>query len=258
MSSRSLAISLRLHSEALTLRANTGRFALRMGRSAFRSGVGLCLLFACKRSRAIEQTTRRENIKDTIGVLALAVGLVACGSNDEGGHDVPAITDGLDGSRRLSDLTPAELDLFCDNGRANYLPLSESSRELFCRIDGFFDNSDASNPEGACKEAVATCLAEAEPNEPEGDCEIPEKCVVTVNEYAACLDEFSQLFRRGLDVVPSCSAAGDDAAALAFNEASLRLFEMPLNACQVLDEKCPEIGLGEVLDGGGLGGGSTE
>jgi len=161
----------------------------------------------CCRPQVFKRSNKQHGEKHERDNWCAGFGGRSCGVQQQrrGGHEVPAITDGLDGSRRLSDLTPDELDRFCDNGRANYLALSESSIELYCRSEGFFDSSYASKPESACKEAVETCLAEEEPNESGGDCEIPENCIVTVDEYAACLDEFSQLIHGGVDVVPSCS-----------------------------------------------------
>lgn len=159
-------------------------------------------------------------------VLALSLGLAACGDDDgDGGDGGDGGGGSVDSGKQLSELSGDEANALCSSIEAG-VDLDAAQR-LSCAFAAAFSSMD----EASCQTAFDACLAEPFEAE-ESDCpvenEIDDSCTATVAELEACVDEVNAALKSVADGF-SCA-----------EELDLTALE-PGEACTAFDEKCPGV-----------------
>ena len=166
--------------------------------------------------------------------------LIACGDTSSGGSSSGGdFSSSVDDSTPLSDMTTSQADQFCDD-LAEYT-LDEISKADQCNFLAVFTASTSFPQTDEQLQSMCTMLYDdcmSNPRE-EGECEFEDTtCEATVGEYEPCHTALIEIGNRDLKAIPRCSEVtledleGDGDGA---NEE-----ELP-EACQVVDEKCPDL-----------------
>lgn len=193
-----------------------------------------------------------------LAIAPVAVSLClasACGGDAESGSKGASggtgsqFDTGLDGNKSLDSLTPDERQQLCDKTRE--LIDAALPEDKLCKLTGvmagafeqfggalgaagapgFGGAPAAQDPQTACEEAQAACLAA--PTETTSECNVPSDCTVTVAEYEACWNDLNASFGAATKVVPGC-----DNLTLFTLAPFLALRKRPVS-CDVVQEKCP-------------------
>ncbi len=153
-------------------------------------------------------------------IALLSLGLAACGGGDGDSGS------GVDSSKALSDVTPAEQQDLCDYGQS--LVSAEDSKSLGCYFSAIF----FSETEADCQTAYDACMAEPDNTEQSCDLGTPPDCAseVTVGEMEACAREQANAVTAAAG---SLSCASDPAELESLNE-------LP-PACKAVETKCPAL-----------------
>lgn len=152
------------------------------------------------------------------GVLSviMAVALVACGGDDGGS--------GVDGDRKMSELTPAEQQALCEEGEAKAEAHEDDALKVGCYLQASLF--------GQCSEAaVQQCITQAQNSPDEGECttDVTDACTATVGELRACLDAQMEVL-------------GDIASKINCSNAVTLLGSAEEPAvCAAAEAKCPEL-----------------
>lgn len=156
---------------------------------------------------------------------SLALGLFAVGCGDDESTNVL----GLDGSKKLSDLTDADAVTACESYAAWSLA-NATSLEVNCTVVALAYTSDVDS----CTSTRAACIAEGSGTIEPTDCsdasadDVPD-CDVTVDEYSAC-------------VVAMADSNVDFATSLSCEDAGTEIsYPGEPAACTTLYAACPEL-----------------
>jgi hypothetical protein len=151
-----------------------------------------------------------------VGLLLIPVlGLGACGDDGPG-----RLSTGVDGSKPLGTVTPAEADQICKSSQTwiTKAVAEDKQRQLACRLGGLFaaaagvglgggtgGMSDA-QLQATCKTASDQCLmaAPTAPTTPASCQSFPAGCMATVAEYEACLNDIPPAVDMTLTALPTC------------------------------------------------------
>lgn len=144
----------------------------------------------------------------------------ACGDDDEGL--------GVDSSKSLSEVTPAEAQEICDWG--DTLISEDDDKMIGCYIEGIFADQS-----GGCQAAFDACMAApAEVDDTDDSCDIDTlpACAseVTVGEMETCMRAQAESFTT-LGKSLSCESTSGDLE---------NLDDMPA-ACEAANTKCPAL-----------------
>jgi hypothetical protein len=186
--------------------------------------------------------------KATGGTGSGTGGSSASGGSSSGGTGGTPFDTGVDGTKNVSDLTPAEVQQICDaTEEAVDREFSEARR---CRLVGVTTGFQGENPAADCQAAEQQCL-EA-PEETATECNVPSDCDITVGEYEACINDSLAVYGSVFGSAPECEGLTQDK--LLIWALGLAGFQEPAS-CAIVEEKCPEA-LPDTGDipGGGLGG----
>jgi hypothetical protein len=159
----------------------------------------------------------RSKMKVFPGVLSIimAIGLAACGG--DGGS-------GVDGDKKLAELTPAEQQALCEESAAQAEANEDDALKVGCYLQASLF--------GQCSEAaVQQCISQAQNAPQEGECQtdVTDACTATVGELRACFDA-------------QVDALGDIASKINCENALTLLGSAPEPAaCKTAESKCPEL-----------------
>jgi hypothetical protein len=162
------------------------------------------------------------------GVIALALAALvapACGGDDDGG------TSGVDGDKRLDELSPAETTDLCEWG----FSLLEDDDDLV-RFGCYFAALIFSPDSETCEATAQECIDEAEPIDfGDAECQFEDlpACAseVSVAEMEACGRDAVAVLRAIADDI-SCDSDPDE-----IEDDSL----VQPASCVAVEEKCPEL-----------------
>jgi hypothetical protein len=159
------------------------------------------------------------SLKTVGGFLSVAIfslGLAACG---DGGSQVS-------GSKKMTDLTAAEKQQLCDEGKDD----AAAHEDAFIKLNCYLSTAIA----GTCSEAaVQTCIAQASSSPGTGEChtDVTAACTATVGEIRACGDATFAAVETATNGM-NCTNFGDKIGAL--NGAAPA-------SCVTAKQKCPEL-----------------
>jgi hypothetical protein len=161
------------------------------------------------------------SLKTAGGFLSMAIfslGLAACGGGG-GGSEVA-------GSKKMTDLTAAEKQQLCEEGKDDAASHEDAVNKLNCYLQSAIS--------GTCDEtAVQACLAQASSGSGSGEChtDVTAACTATVGEIRACGDATFAAVETATNGM-NCTNFGDKLAALNGAEPA---------ACVTAQQKCPEL-----------------
>ncbi len=171
------------------------------------------------------------NILKTLLATPLLVGALACGSN-------ASFSSGVDGTKKASELSDADVTAFCDAAKATALDFAKDNKAGFCKLSGSLAGAlGAIGGDGtaACEMTVTACEA-ADATAGASTCTPKiDNCDATIAEIEACyndsmdalsktLDEFGSQSCSDLLTKTSSGAAGGDTTP---------------QSCKDLATKCP-------------------
>jgi hypothetical protein len=163
-------------------------------------------------------------------VLASEVGCSSGGGTVDNGAGGGAPDPIIDRSKRLSDLTPAEVNKICRD-------LAPALASVSCDLAGFVAASYAAaydqsltdqQLQAACMQTSGTCQSQQPPPDCASAEAAPTDCSATVDEYFACIDDT-------LAEIPACSALTRQLLS-----GSAPSLEDP-KSCGTLATKCPGL-----------------
>jgi hypothetical protein len=169
------------------------------------------------------------------------LGTIACGGQD-GSKNTPRVKSGIDESKPLNTLTPAEIEQLRES-IAETMSTPEV-REAFCVFAALVTQSFAEafglEPETSCEEQLDTCLSEP----PTPSSTTPEQvaqlatCTATVGQYEACTNAVISKIQEVFGAV-TCDFKPEEGAA-----------PDPWNftECETLEQLCPS-GENNSIDG---------
>jgi hypothetical protein len=151
-----------------------------------------------------------------LGLLAPVLLVGACGDDGPG-----RLSTGVDGTKPLGMVTPAEADQICKRSQTWIAKAvaEDKQRQLGCRVAGLVAAVAGSGLGGggggggdaqlqaACKMASDTCLMMApttNPTMPASCQSFPAGCTATVAEYEACLNDIPPTVDMTLTALPTC------------------------------------------------------
>jgi hypothetical protein len=169
--------------------------------------------------------------------IALGIAAVSVGCGGGGGSSAGAIPTSVPGSKRISDLTPAEEGQYCRDIAA--WAMSGPFLTNGCNVDAWLAAYLQSTAEPATTDAElrATCsglYAQCVANGVTSNCDItgPSTCPATVSQYDACLVESVNI----LGTLPGCNAVTRASLAAEINSLNTH----PLSStCMTVQAECP-------------------
>ena len=175
-----------------------------------------------------------------VGFGLVALVAVACGgSDDDGGSGSGSNTlgSGVDGSKKVADLSAAEAQQFCDayGAKSEAVFDSDSVKRGGCTLFGFLGAQDVAS----CESNVTECLKSADqtPVEATTTCETdPAKragCDATVAELDACFADTLPLMKQFYDSITCKNLLGGSSSS----------FSTPATpaSCTKLQTRCPQM-----------------
>lgn len=182
-------------------------------------------------------TLNRMNRKLALPLLAVALlGSIACGGEDESQKRSSQVKSGIDESKPLNTLTPAEAEQL---GKTFIKTVEDSGFvEALCVFAGIL-GEEAAKQSGAmgvsCEELVEPCVEEAKADLEPTNQEVTQlaTCTATVGQYEACmtatLAQFKELF-GGL----TCNTKPEEAP-------EFDLSGVTIEECEVIQTLCPSL-----------------
>ena len=181
-----------------------------------------------------------------LAVTSLALCALTLNACDDGGEDATDFSSGLEGEKKVSGLTDAEGQQFCDAAAASFGNLVSTRKA--CELTSVFFTEDAAT----CRAFTDQCVQappepEAEPDdfpEEEDDCTMADAekrmgCDETVATLEACMGTLRGLTVETLGRI-SCSDAGNaEGLQSKFADLPMGLAEVP--GCESLAANCPEL-----------------
>lgn len=152
-------------------------------------------------------------------------------------------TSGVDGTKRVSEVTAHEAQTLCDNALATARDFAEQAKEGLCALAGrsAVQVAFTTDPAGLCESVRAECLGKAaETRQIECNIARVNGCEATVGEVEACYNDALTASSSVLDAAASTSCAD------AFDPntpTSRESFEIPAS-CTALAAKCPGLDVG--------------
>ncbi|MEZ4463529.1 MAG: hypothetical protein R3F43_03180 [bacterium] len=182
--------------------------------------------------------------------------LCAC-DDDDGGGGGGSFNSGVDGTKKVSDLTDEEANAICRASSAYGESLI--SRRQACVVASLLFSEDSAS----CNQFAQACeQAPPEPDEDDEDCQdgVPPQlrdCDATVADMEACQIGIAQALVASIKGL-SCSQAGTAAA----EEQASSIFSSPdpasVPACETVRTECPGAFGGSDGTDAGVGGGGSD
>lgn len=151
-------------------------------------------------------------------------------------------TSGVDGAKKVSDVTPDEAQTICDNAEATAREFVEDSKAGFCAlaggVAGVFGGGEA-----ACEVARASCESQ-EPEITENTCNadvMAPDCEATIAELEACYNDSLESLQTVFDELGGKSCA--ELIADSGSGDALGNVGTPAS-CTALASKCPGLDIG--------------
>jgi len=118
------------------------------------------------------------------------------GAKATGGASSPSSTAAVDTSKRLEDLTPAEMKQLCLDA-VDYMSsqiTNEQMLSMSCSVAGLLGSLSGTNPTQACHTAYTACVTAAAGGNPtsSNNCDtvtVPTDCTATVSAYNTCMQD---------------------------------------------------------------------
>jgi hypothetical protein len=152
-----------------------------------------------------------------LAVAALSLGLAACGGDDDSK---------VSGSKKMTDLTAAEKQQLCDEGKDQAASHEDAFNKFSCYIAQAFSQTCSDSAAQACITAAENAPTETE----ECHVDVTAACTATVGEIRACQEAS----------VAAIETATDGLTCANFSTKFAGLQNMPA-ACATAQQKCPEL-----------------
>ena len=212
-------------------------------------------------------------MKEHVGVIGFAVIVLAvgCGGNSGGSSSSTGFNPGVQGSKTLNQLSPADVQILCKNEEAYFTSPSTLfvTQDVTCRLAGLFVallGSDATSTDAEiqmmCQQGYSACVSDdggvttaddggvtttdvdaGAGSDCAGAMSAPADCTATVDQYTACLNEEIAELQNS---APACNELTQAKLAM-FASAADGGASMPMAgpACTAFQAACPGIAINE-------------
>lgn len=176
----------------------------------------------------------------TLSLSALALVVTGC----EAG--VTSLSSGVDGTKKISELSAPEQQQFCEAGREAAVKFFDDGKDGLCALQGSFAGAlgglGGGSPVALCEATRSACEG-SDPMLEDDTCNLGSMdattCEATVEEAEACFNASLTELDTVLDTLAarSCTELLDD-------DFEIDLTVMEPEACRSLQQKCPGLDFG--------------